>query len=219
MKNIAVWNYALLEDHIHRLFTYGLFYIAADYQQLQEHRKRMNTFSFVDKQFEDKCLIPFDEEKYFSREESSTIQLVENKTYLVLEKSIEPWSEYTIIMDISIVNWPINGKEWSLVQLNDKTGISVTHEGKLCLKSGSTSKESDLTLNLNEYYRLWITIKDTSCQVFTNGQLQIDIKANDAQFVAEWNRFYLFQQQESTTNENTVRCVVSRSLCSIDRRQ
>ncbi|UJR18238.1 hypothetical protein I4U23_005138 [Adineta vaga] len=226
LKNIAIWNYALPEDHIHRLFTYGLFYIATDYQQLEEHRKRMNTFSFIDKQFSDEYLIPFDEpfdediwqrkknqadqneEKYFSKEESSTIELIGNKSYLVLEKPIEQWSEYTIILDVSIVNWPINGKEWSLIQLNDMSKISITHEGKICLKSEVTEEKSQLTLNLNEYYRLCIIVKETSCQIFTNGQLQIDMKVKDAQFIAESNRFYLFQENdilEETSYENTLR--------------
>ena len=28
IQNLAIWKYALSEEHIHRFFTYGLFYIA-----------------------------------------------------------------------------------------------------------------------------------------------------------------------------------------------
>ena len=226
MQNIAVWDYVLSEDHIHRLFIHGLFYIAFDYQHLQEHRRRMNTFSFTEKQFSDSCLIPFDqpfdeniwemkkkqadqhETQYFSSNDPSIIELVGNKTYLVLEKSLEPWSEYTIILDVSIGSWPNKNKHWSLVQLNEKSQVFVTHEGKLGLKSGKTEKESDQSLSTNEYYRLWITVDETSCQIFVNGELQIDMHVQDDRLIAQSNRFYLFQEKESkskTTKEDTVR--------------
>ena len=226
IQNIAVWKYSLSEDHIHRLFTYGLFYVAVDYQQLQEHRKRMNTFSFTQKQFSDKVLIPFDEPfdeniwetkkkqvnqdevKYFSTDEPTTIELLGNKTFLVIEKTAEPWLEYTIILDVSIANWPIHGEQLILVTLNGKSKVSVTHEGKLRLKAGETKTEGNLTLNTNEYFRLWISVKEESIKIFINGQLQIDLKTKDDQFLAQSDRFYLFKEKDLTKNiinENTVR--------------
>jgi hypothetical protein len=43
---ILPWKYALSEKQICRLFTYGLFYIANDEQQLKDYRKRVNIISF-----------------------------------------------------------------------------------------------------------------------------------------------------------------------------
>ncbi|CAF4110990.1 unnamed protein product, partial [Adineta steineri] len=226
MQNIAVWDFALSGDHVRRLFTYGLFYVAADYQQLQEHQKQINTFSFRERQFSNPLLIPFDqpfdediwemkkkqadqnESKYFSNKDLSTIKLVGTRTHLVLEKPIESWSEYTIILDVSIGYWPSKSRCWSLVQLNDKSEVFVTHEGKLGIKTGKTEKESDETLSANKFYRLWITINESSCHIFVNGELQINVQVKDDRLVAQSNRFYLFQQKEltsKTAKEDTVR--------------
>ncbi len=63
IQNLAIWKYALSEEQISRLFTYGLFYIANDYQQLKEYRKRVNTISFAKNQqgFLNELLLPFNE--------------------------------------------------------------------------------------------------------------------------------------------------------------
>ncbi|CAF2152452.1 unnamed protein product, partial [Rotaria magnacalcarata] len=49
MKNFAIWKYALSEEHIQRLFTSGISYVAIEYKQVNEHRLEANTFTFKKK--------------------------------------------------------------------------------------------------------------------------------------------------------------------------
>ena len=229
IRNIGVWKYALSEDHIQRLFTYGLFYVATDYQQLKEYRKCANTFSFKQKEFPSELLVPFDqsfddniwkikqkhadhnEAKYFS----SAIELFENKTYLVLKKSIAPWTKYTLILDISIPQWPSKDKQLSLVALNDKSHIFITDKGKLCLKTESTNHENESNIVTNEYVRLWISVDDQSIKIYINGSLEIDTNDEDDRFHATLNRFDLFRETNPTKN-NKLR-IQCRSITFLNR--
>ncbi|CAF5021691.1 unnamed protein product [Rotaria sp. Silwood1] len=170
IKNLGIWKYALSEEHIRRLFTYGLFYVAIDYQQLKEHRKQANTITFSknQQQFSSQLLVPFnepfeeniwekkkkqvdiDESKYFrtiAGTDESVVQLFGNKTYLVLDKSANQWCEYTLILDICIPNWPTNNEQLTLLTLNTQSEIYITHNGKIILSSNGTQNKSDSTLN------------------------------------------------------------------------
>ncbi|CAF3851995.1 unnamed protein product [Rotaria sordida] len=63
IRNLGLWKYALSEEHIRRLFTYGLFYVAVDYHERKEYRKQANTFLFSKTQpnFPNELLLPFNE--------------------------------------------------------------------------------------------------------------------------------------------------------------
>ena len=60
ITHIGIWKYALSKEHIQRLFTYGLFYVVTDYQQVKEYRKQVNSFSFNEHEFQSELLVPFD---------------------------------------------------------------------------------------------------------------------------------------------------------------
>jgi hypothetical protein len=238
ITNISVWKYALSEEHIRRLFTYGLFYVAVDYQQMKEHRKRANTFLFTQKEFPDELLVPFDqpfeesiwekkkkqvdhdESKYFKTNDQSTIELFGNKTYLILDKSNDIWIEYTLILDISIPTWPNTNEQLTLVILNKTLKLCINHDGHLCLICNETSTESHSKMTLNEYFRLWISIRDQLAKIYINGSLEIEFSSNnDNQFHATSNRFDLFREidlTKNTTNENILR-IQCQSITFLNR--
>ena len=212
IQNLAIWKYALSEEHIHRLFTYSLFYIAVDYQQLKEYRKQVNTISFSKNHqvFTNELLIPFDEPftESNNEENNSTIELFGNKTYLILDKSIEKWSEYSLILDISIPHLPIINEKLTLIILNPKSEIYITHEGKLCLESNDITHQSQSTIIQNEYFRLFISVQPESVQIYINDKSAVDIKTNNNQLQITSNRIELFKENDLTqnsTSEDTLR--------------
>ncbi|CAF4919026.1 unnamed protein product, partial [Rotaria sp. Silwood1] len=108
IRNLGIWTYLLSEEHIQRLFTYGLSYVAIDYQKLKKYQQRLNTIEFKAEQkyFTNETLVPFDEpfkqdlweeiKQSINHDESnyfkaipdtnqSIVQLFGNKTYLVLD--------------------------------------------------------------------------------------------------------------------------------------
>ncbi|UJR32400.1 hypothetical protein I4U23_019862 [Adineta vaga] len=226
IKNLAVWKYALSEEHIRRLFNYGLFYIVSDYKRLKTYRKQVNTISFSENQqaFADEFLLPFDgpftesiwegkkqqadtdESKYFK---SHTVELFGNKTYLVLNKSEEEWTRYTLIFDLCIPQYPKLNERLMLVNLNSRTDIFVTVDGKLCLQSDDgTNQESTSSIVLNEYFRLFIIALEDSVQIYFNDKLELEIQSTDDRFELKSNYIELFKETDSvknTTNEDTLR--------------
>ncbi|CAF0773776.1 unnamed protein product [Adineta ricciae] len=226
IRNIGIWKYALPEDHIQRLFTYGLFYVATDYQQIKEYRKRANTFSFEKKEFANESLIPFDqpfermiwkskmkhadssEVNYFSTADPSVIEFFGNKTYLILEKPTDIWFHYTLILDVSIPKWPAKDKQISLVTLNDKIQIYVTSNGKLCLQYESTNNEGNSEVTPAEFFRMWIHVDKQTIKVYKNGSLEIDLSDEDDRYNATLDHFDIFREvnlTKSGTDENSLR--------------
>ncbi|CAF0859833.1 unnamed protein product [Rotaria sordida] len=223
IKNLGIWKYALSEEHIQRLFTYGLFYVAIDYQQLKEHRKRANTITFSknQQQFVSELLVPFnepfqeniwekkkkeidvDESKYFKTiagTDESVVQLFGNKTYLVLDKSADPWYEYTLILDICIPNWPTNNEQLTLLTLNTKSEIYITHNGKIVLSNNGTQNKSDSTLNLNEYFRLHMSFQKKFVKIYVHGLLELSVNVDKDQFMTKAKRIDLFREMDLTKN-------------------
>ncbi|CAF4709823.1 unnamed protein product, partial [Rotaria sp. Silwood1] len=231
IKNLGIWKYALSEEHIRRLFTYGLFYVAIDYQQLKEHRKQANTITFSknQQQFSSQLLVPFnepfeeniwekkkkqvdiDESKYFrtiAGTDESVVQLFGNKTYLVLDKSANQWCEYTLILDICIPNWPTNNEQLTLLTLNTQSEIYITHNSKIILSSNGTQNKSDSTLKLNEYFRLHISFQKKVVKIYVNGILELSVNVNENQFMAKAKRIELFREVDlgkNTTNDDRLR--------------
>ncbi|CAF4059619.1 unnamed protein product, partial [Rotaria sordida] len=223
IKNLGIWKYSLSEEHIQRLFTYGLFYVAIDYQQLKEHRKRANTITFSknQQQFVSELLVPFnepfqeniwekkkkeidvDESKYFKTiagTDESVVQLFGNKTYLVLDKSADPWYEYTLILDICIPNWPTNNEQLTLLTLNTKSEIYITHNGKIVLSNNGTQNKSDSTLNLNEYFRLHMSFQKKFVKIYVHGLLELSVNVDKDQFMTKAKRIDLFREMDLTKN-------------------
>ncbi|CAF5057578.1 unnamed protein product, partial [Rotaria sp. Silwood1] len=191
----------------------------------------MNTFTFSknQQQFENEFLLSFnesfeeslwkkkkkqvdiDESKYFKtidETNESTIQLFGNKTYLVLSKSIEQWSEYTLILDISIPNFPTFHEHLTIFSTNSETGIYITHSGKICLFNDGKVNQSKIILKLNEYMRLLIMVQKKYIEIYLNGILQIHSHIDIDQFTLENNRIDLFRELDSsmnTTNDDIVR--------------
>ncbi|CAF0744045.1 unnamed protein product [Didymodactylos carnosus] len=232
IQNLAIWKYALSEEHIRRLFTSGLSYVALDYHRLNTHRKRANTFTFIEKQphFENDLFVPLsepfdenkwektkneadnDEWKYFKSINGinqSTIQLVGNKTYLVLDKSSDPWSEYTLILDIFIANFPTKNEQLTLVILNSQSEIYMTHDGQLCLSVGNeTNIKSESILKLTEYVRLLISVQEKSIRIYVNGLLELDGSVDGEQLTIKEKRIDLFREHDltkNTTGDDTLR--------------
>lgn len=46
IRNLDIWEYLLSEEHIRRLFTYGLSHVVMDYQKLNKYKKQFNTIEF-----------------------------------------------------------------------------------------------------------------------------------------------------------------------------
>ncbi|CAF3840928.1 unnamed protein product [Rotaria sordida] len=231
IKNLGIWKYALSEEHIQRLFTYGLFYVAVDYQQLKEYRKQANTITFNknQQQFLNELLIPFDESfeeniweikkkqvdvdesKYFKTiagTDESVVQLFGNKTYLVLDKSADLWYEYTLILDICIPNWPMNNEQLTLLTLNTKSEIYITHNGKIVLSSNGIQNKSDSTLNLNEYFRLHMSFEKKFVKIYVNGLLKLNVNVDKDQFMIKAKRIDLFREMDlikNTTSDDRLR--------------
>ncbi|CAF4269377.1 unnamed protein product, partial [Rotaria sordida] len=184
-RNLGIWTYLLSEEHIQRLFTYGLSHVAIDYQKLKEYQQRLNTIEFKAKQkyFTNETLVPFnepfksdlweetkqsinhDESNYFKTipdTNQSIVQLFGNKTYLVLNTANQIWSEYTLILDISIPNFPSaknlldSEARLTLLTLDNKSEIYVTHDGHLHVTG---EHQSSSTVKLQEYIRLLISIQ------------------------------------------------------------
>ncbi|CAF4626637.1 unnamed protein product [Rotaria sp. Silwood1] len=220
IRNLAIWKYALSEEHIHRLFTYGLSYVASDYEQLKEHRRQVNVFTFSENQqmFDNELLVPFnqpfekslwqkkkkqvdnDESNYFKTIDEtnrSAVQLFGNKTYLVLDISTEHHLELTFVLDIYVPNFPKNNEQLILVMLNPQLSIYIAHDGHLCLSSDNqTLSMSTLNFPLNEYVRFVVSIDDNYGKIYLNGSLAFE---ND-QFTTITNPIYLFKEKNSTTN-------------------
>ncbi|CAF4616556.1 unnamed protein product, partial [Rotaria sp. Silwood2] len=211
IKNLAIWKYALSEENIQRLFTYNLSYISIQYQQLKEYYKQINQITFLKNQtiFINECLIPFNESfkediwkkkkiqaddyesKYFKTNNNidySIVELFGNQTYLVLDKSNEKWSEYTIILNISIPQLPIMDEKLTLIILNSKAEIYITHTGKICLQYNGTENESNSTVMLNEYFNLFISVQEKSIQIYLNDNLEINIEIDDERFHIKSNQ-------------------------------
>ncbi|CAF3581442.1 unnamed protein product [Rotaria sp. Silwood1] len=242
IKNLSIWKYALSEEYIRRLFTYSLSYVAVDYKQLNEYRQQINTFKFSknQQQFENELLLPFnesfeenlwekkkkqvdiDESKYFKtidETDESTIQLFGNNTYLVLSKSIEQWSEYTLILDISIPNFPALNEHLTIFSMNSESGIYITHSGKICLFNDGKVNQSKIILKLNEYMRLLIIVQKKYIEIYLNGILQIRSNIDNDQFLLKTNRIHLFQEIDllmNTTNDDIVR-IECKSITFLNR--
>ncbi|CAF4876732.1 unnamed protein product, partial [Rotaria socialis] len=184
IRNLGIWKYILLEEHIRRLFTYGLSYVAIDYQKLNKWKNQLNTIKFKadQKYFANEILVPFNEpfekdlweetKQYIDYGESnyfktipntnqSAIQFFGNKTYLILNTANQVWSEYTVILDISIPNYPLaknlsrSEARLTLLTLDTESEIYLTHDGHLHVTG---DHHSSSTVLLNEYIRLLISV-------------------------------------------------------------
>ncbi|CAF3009938.1 unnamed protein product [Rotaria sp. Silwood2] len=198
IENLAIWKYALSEEHIRRLFTSGLSYIAFDYYRLNEYRKQANilTFNTEDKYFENEL-------KHF-KTNNGTLQLFGNKTYFVLDKSLDSWSTYTLVFDISINHLPI-----ILVGLNEQSQICIAHDGQLYLFVNNEKYiQSESKLKLNEYIRLLISVEKNSIKIYVNGLLELHGNVDNDQLTIKDKQINLFKELDSTNstiNEDTLR--------------
>ncbi|CAF3228303.1 unnamed protein product [Rotaria sp. Silwood2] len=231
IKNLALWKYALSEEHIRRIFTSGISYVAIDYQQLKEYRLQANTFTFTknQQQFQNEFMVPFnesfdetawkqrqkqvniDESNYFksiNETDESIIQFYGNKSYLVVKKSIQEWNNYTVILDISIPNFPKNEEQLTLVLLNTQTKIFMTSDGTVCFSTTEENDESESTLNLNEFLRLLISVDNKLIKIYVNGLLVLDAEVDNDSLAMNSNQIHLFREtdfKKNTTNGNTLR--------------
>ncbi|CAF3449512.1 unnamed protein product [Rotaria socialis] len=226
IRNLGIWKYILLEEHIRRLFTYGLSYVAIDYQKLNKWKNQLNTIKFKadQKYFANEILVPFNEpfekdlweetKQYIDYGESnyfktipntnqSAIQFFGNKTYLILNTANQVWSEYTVILDISIPNYPLaknlsrSEARLTLLTLDTESEIYLTHDGHLHVTG---DHHSSSTVLLNEYIRLLISVQQNSLQIYANGSLEIDISLSDDQFATKLKRIDLFRELDATKN-------------------
>ncbi|CAM4811668.1 unnamed protein product [Rotaria magnacalcarata] len=231
IKNFAVWKYALSEDRVRRLFTSGVFYVAMDYTQVNEYRLQANRFTFMKNQqeFQNKFLVPMnepfdetlwtqkqvqadnDESKYFksiAETNESVVQLYGHKSYLVAKKSASTWKNYTIVLDISIPDFPSRREQLTLVLLNPATEIFISSEGKLCVSTADSSNESESTLSLNQWMRLVISVDNKFIRSYVDGLLLFLIEITDDSLAMSPNQFHLFREVSLRQNkifEDTLR--------------
>ncbi|CAF5078706.1 unnamed protein product, partial [Rotaria sp. Silwood1] len=131
----------------------------------------------------------------------------------------EEWLEYTFILNISIPYWPIINEKLTLIKLNSNVEIYIIDNGKICLENNENIYKSNSTVNLNEYFDLFITVQEKFIQIYLNNNLEIDIKINDDQFNIKSNRIDLFKEtdlRKNTTNENTLR-ISLKSITYLNR--
>ncbi|CAF3035361.1 unnamed protein product [Rotaria sp. Silwood2] len=221
IRNLGVWKYALSEEHIRRLFTYGLLYVAVDYQKLSEYRKQANTFVFTAEQkyFTNDTLVPFNEpfeenlwqqkKQFIDHDEStyfktiigtnqSVVQFFGNKTYLILNTANQVWSEYTLILDISIPSFASNNEaQLTLLTLDRQSEIYLTHDGHICLSGGH---QSSSIVKLQEYIRLLISVQQTFVHIYVNGSLELKASITEDQFATKLKRIDLFREADLTKN-------------------
>ena len=237
LKNIAVWKYSLSEDDLRRLFTYDLSFISIEYRAIKNFRQQVKTISFAANQqtFLDGSLVPLDqpfqeeiwelkkkqadesERDYFrliNNSDASAVELRNAKTYLVVEKSADPWSSYVLIMDISIPQWPRTKEKLTLVNLNDKCTLSITDEGKLELVTNDKEHLSKSTVVLNEYIRLCVAVLEKTVVVYVNKVPEITAETPVDQLQIKSNHIELFKQTDNTTNDSTSNDTVRLSLKS-----
>ncbi|CAF3050511.1 unnamed protein product [Rotaria sp. Silwood2] len=245
IRNLGIWTYILSEEHIRRLFTYDLSYVAIDYQKLNEYKKQLNTIEFKAEQkyFANEKLVPFnepfeqnlweeikqsinhDESSYFKaipNSNQSVVQFFGNKTYLVLNTANQVWSEYSLILDIYIPNFP-SAKNLSdsearltLLTLDDKSEICVTHNGHLHVTGGHQSLS---TVKLQEYIRLLISVQQNSIHIYVNGSLELDVSITEDQFATKLKRIDLFRELDltkNTTNNDQLR-IECRSITYLNK--
>ncbi|CAF1140584.1 unnamed protein product [Rotaria magnacalcarata] len=245
IRNLGIWKYILLEEHIRRLFTYGLSYVAIDYQKLNEYKKQLDTIKFKAEQkyFTNEILVPFnkpfekdlweetkqhfdyDESNYFKTipdTNQSVIQLFGNKTYLILNTANQVWSEYMLILDISIPNFPIEKSlsrsetRLTLLTIDTESEIYLTHDGHLHVTG---DHHSSSTVLLNEYIRLLISVQQNSLHIYINGSLEIHISLSDDQFATKLKRIDLFRELDvtkNTTNDDQLR-IECRSITYLNQ--
>ncbi|CAF4009369.1 unnamed protein product [Rotaria sp. Silwood1] len=119
---------------------------------------------------------------------------------LFLTKSIEQWSEYAIIVDISISNLPATDEYFTIFSTNSQSEIYTTHRGKIRLFSNGQVNKSRTPLQLNEYMRLLINIPNDNVEININGILQICANVDHDQFLIKTNRIDLFREVDLTMN-------------------
>ncbi|CAF3952910.1 unnamed protein product, partial [Rotaria sordida] len=244
-RNLGIWTYLLSEEHIQRLFTYGLSHVAIDYQKLKEYQQRLNTIEFKAEQkyFTNETLVPFnepfksdlweetkqsinhDESNYFKTipdTNQSIVQLFGNKTYLVLNTANQIWSEYTLILDISIPNFPSaknlldSEARLTLLTLDNKSEIYVTHDGHLHV---TEEHQSSSTVKLQEYIRLFISVQQNSIHIYVNGSLEVDVSITEDQFATKLKHIDLFRELDltkNTTNDDQLR-IECRSITYLNK--
>ncbi|CAF3346877.1 unnamed protein product [Rotaria socialis] len=242
MKNFAIWKYALSEEHIQRLFTSGISYVAIEYKQVKEHRLEANTFTFKKNQqyFPDEFLIPFKQpfnettwnqkQKQVDMDESiffheidqtnhSAVQLYGNQSYLVLKKSSRVWHNYALILDVLVPIFPTNGQPLSLVLLNAEANVFITSEGKLCLSAAKRKYESTSILILNQYVRLLISVDNKQIKIYVDGSIEIDVDVQHDVLGVNSDHIHLFREVDSeknTTSNNMLR-IRCKSITFLNR--
>ena len=236
VRNVAVWKYALPQEQITRLFTYGLFYLANEHQQLKQYRKHVNHISFAKDQtsFADESLLLFhepfsatiwqqkkkqaaeDESTYFTpHDDCSTVDLFGHQTYLVLNKSKEDWSTYTLVLDLLIPQLPKPDEILSIFSWTNEKTLCIQHDGKLSLDQQTSSS----AIEPNEMFRLCISLNDQSLQIYHNDQHEIEFTVSNEEFLIKSDHIHLFKQpnpSQNTTDSNTLR-VSLKSVTYLDR--
>ncbi|CAF4860740.1 unnamed protein product [Rotaria sp. Silwood1] len=153
IQNVAIWKYALSNEHIQRLFTSGLSYIVNDYHQIRNYRKSINSFTFNGNNFENDFINVVND--------NESLQLFGNKSHLILSKSNDSWSEYTFIFDVIIHSLPI-----TIIGLNAQTKISITSD-VICVHHKSIRIYANGLLILdNSLETQFLTITDKEIEIF-----------------------------------------------------
>ncbi|CAF1186262.1 unnamed protein product [Adineta ricciae] len=219
IKNLAIWKYALTQQHIRQLFTYGLTYVSIDHHRLKEYRKQVNTFTFNRKQ------TYLSENLYFSTNDLQAVRTIEgtdqsvveffgNQTYLTLEKSTEPWEEFTFALDILISEFPKTNEQITLITIpSSSSSIFINDNGYLCL---STGIQSQSVLKRNDFLRFAIVGNHTSLKIFVNGTLEIDTVVDENQWTIKDTHIDLFRETKNTLNNDTLR-IACKSLTYLNK--
>ena len=242
IQNFAFWKYALSPEHIGRLFLNGLSYVASDYERQKEHRLAANRFTFRKNQtyFPNELLVPFDENftveqwkakqqqivtdesKYFHTVDESNeavLQFYGNQTYIVIEKSPEEWSIYTIILDILIPNLPIEGEQLSLLIFSLRASIFITSTGQIRLVIEDGREDSGGKIQVNQWIRMLITVEKTSLQIYVDGSRILDVHAEKDVLNSLAQRLHLFREVDldcNTTKEDVLR-IQCKSITFLNR--
>ncbi|CAF5171719.1 unnamed protein product [Rotaria magnacalcarata] len=226
MKNFAIWKYALSEEHIQRLFTSGISYVAIEYKQVNEHRLEANTFTFKKNQqyFPDEFLIPFNEpfNETVWKQKQKQVDMDESIFFMKSIKRItllRMWHNYALILDGLVSTFPTKGQRLSLVLLNAEANVFITSEGKLCFSAVKRKYESASILILNQYVRLLISVDSKQIKIYVNGSIEIDVAVQNDVLGVNSNHIHLFREVDSeknTTSNNMLR-IICKSITFLNR--
>ena len=118
-----------------------------------------------------------DQSEYFQT--SFTIELFGNKTYFPLKKSNEDWTNYSLILDFSVPQWPKTNERITLITLNSNSDVYLTDHGRISFENYESSSY----------------LHEDSLDIYLNDKLEIDLKVTDHRYHLQTNSIDIYSKK------------------------